>query len=82
MDVYFNGTDTAELIGDWRPTTNTHGSGCVFAAAITAALAQGEEIAQATQTAKHVVTEAIRQATDLGQGNGPVNALAWLKVKK
>lgn len=73
---------TKEITAEWRPTSNTHGSGCVFSAAIAGALALGQPLDQAVQTAKNVVTEAIRQQTDIGHGNHPVNHLAYLKVKK
>ena len=51
-------------------------------AAITAGLALGQPVDEAVQTAKSVVSEAIRQTTDLGRGTSPVNHLAYLKVKK
>lgn len=83
VDVFFDGATMHELISTWRKTTNTHGSGCVFSAAITGALAKGEPIDQAVRTAKNLVAESIRQATDLGGGGrSPVNVLSWLKVKK
>ncbi len=82
VDVYFDGKDVHEITSDWRPTSNTHGSGCTFSAAITGALAMGQPIDEAIQTAKAVVSEAIRQTTSLGHGNSPVNHLAYLKVKK
>jgi hydroxymethylpyrimidine/phosphomethylpyrimidine kinase len=71
-----------EIASPWRITTNTHGSGCVFSAAITAALALGQPLEEAVQTAKNVVSEAVRQNTGIGHGNAPVNHLAWAKVKK
>lgn len=82
VDVYFDGQDTHEVASEWRNTTNLHGSGCTFSAAITGALALGQPIDEAVQTAKAVVSEAVRQTTDLGHGNAPVNHLAYLKVKK
>lgn len=82
VDVCFDGKDTKELVSDWRPTSSLHGSGCTFSAAIAAALALGQPLETALQTAKAVVSEAIRQTTDLGRGHSPVNHLAYLKVKK
>jgi len=81
VDVFFDGDAAHEIVADWRPTASTHGAGCTFSAAITGALALGQPLNEAIQTAKSVVTEAIRQTTDFGQGNSPVNHLAWLKVK-
>ncbi len=82
VDIYFDGDQSHEIVSDWRPTDNTHGSGCTFSAAIAGALALGQPMDQAVRTAKSVVTEAIRQATDMGHGTGSVNHLAYLKVKK
>lgn len=54
-------------------TKNTHGTGCVFSAAITARLALGEELTSAIAKAKAFVTEAIRTNPGLGGGFGPIN---------
>jgi len=80
VDIFYDGDESRELIGDWRPTSNTTGAGCTFSAAVTAALATGEPIDQAVQTAKRVVGEAVRQTTDLGHGYSPVNPLAYATV--
>ncbi|HEM3622432.1 TPA: bifunctional hydroxymethylpyrimidine kinase/phosphomethylpyrimidine kinase [Streptococcus suis] len=54
-------------------TNHTHGTGCTYAAVITAELAKGRTVAQAVETAKRFITEAIQTAPELGHGNGPVN---------
>ncbi|HYH51216.1 MAG TPA: bifunctional hydroxymethylpyrimidine kinase/phosphomethylpyrimidine kinase [Acidimicrobiia bacterium] len=54
-------------------TTNTHGTGCVLAAAITARLARGEDLIQAIEGAKDFVTAAIAAGVNLGAGPGAVN---------
>ena len=54
-------------------TKNTHGTGCVFSAAITAHLARGEELTSAITKAKAFITEAIRTNPGLGTGYGPTN---------
>lgn len=82
VDIYFDGGEPQEVIAPWRDTPNTHGAGCTFSAAVAAALALGQALPQAVATAKAVVSEAIRQASDIGAGHGPVNHLAYLKVKK
>lgn len=81
VDFVYDGKELQELASAWRETTNTHGSGCTFSAALTAALAKGQDLSQALQTAKAVISEAIRQATSLGHGRSPVNPLAYLKIK-
>ena len=72
LTLFYDGQTVHEIASPWRSTTNLHGSGCTFSAAITAALALGQPLDQAVQTAKTVVSEAIRQTTGLGQGACPV----------
>jgi hydroxymethylpyrimidine/phosphomethylpyrimidine kinase len=57
-------------------TPHTHGTGCVLSAAISAHLARGEDLVDAVIEGKAFVTEAIRQALEIGEGIGPVNP-AW-----
>jgi hydroxymethylpyrimidine/phosphomethylpyrimidine kinase len=52
---------------------NTHGTGCVLSAAITARLARAEDLVQAIEGAKVFVTTAIAAGVTLGSGPGPVN---------
>ena len=54
-------------------TRHTHGTGCTYSAAITAALAQGAPLLSAIEQAKRFITEAIRTNPGLGGGCGPVN---------
>ena len=51
----------------------THGTGCVLSAAITAMLALDHTLIEAIEHAKGFVTEAIRTAPGLGRGQGPLN---------
>jgi len=81
VDLLWNGDEIIELTGECRNSTNVHGAGCVFSAAIVGGIIQGKGVTEAAQQAKRFITEAIRQNTDLGQGHGPVNHLAWLDVK-
>jgi hydroxymethylpyrimidine kinase/phosphomethylpyrimidine kinase len=57
-------------------TRHTHGTGCVYSAAITAHLALGLELAEAIQRSKNFVSEAIRTNPGVGRGNGPLNLFA------
>ena len=54
-------------------TNHTHGTGCTYAAVITAELAKGRTVAQAVETTKRFITEAIQTVPELCHGNGPVN---------
>jgi len=64
------------LHGPRLPARSTHGTGCVFSAAIAAGLASGMSVPQAVRRAKLFVTEAIRYGLPLGKGHGPANVLA------
>ncbi len=52
---------------------STHGTGCVFSAAITARLARGEPLTEAVRKAKDFITRAIRTSPALGGGVSPTN---------
>jgi hydroxymethylpyrimidine/phosphomethylpyrimidine kinase len=75
IDVFFDGAQTVELRADRIETRNTHGSGCVFSAAITAWLARGAEPLQAAGEAKNFITRAIASSLEIGHGHGPVNPM-------
>jgi hydroxymethylpyrimidine/phosphomethylpyrimidine kinase len=53
----------------------THGTGCTFSAALTAALAMGEELHEAVAIAKSFVTQALKQARPTGK-HYPLNFMA------
>lgn len=79
IDVYYDGSNMVELPGRRIDTPNTHGSGCVFSAAIAAGLAKGMEPLEAVREAKEFVTEAIANSLELGGGHGPVNPVVGLR---
>jgi hydroxymethylpyrimidine/phosphomethylpyrimidine kinase len=54
-------------------TPHTHGTGCVLSAAIAGYLARGEDLEGAVRKGKALVTEAIRDALEIGEGIGPVD---------
>ena len=62
-------------------TRNTHGTGCTLASAIAARMARGRTLVQAVQDAHTYVQEAIRQAPDIGRGNGPIHQMhLWYRA--
>ncbi len=77
-DVFFDGSELIELAAERIPTTNTHGSGCVFSAAITAWIARGADPHRAVREAKVFITRAIATSLEVGHGHGPVNPLFGL----
>ena len=75
IDFLFVGDEEFTFSADFIETTATHGTGCTFAAAITANLANGKTLVEAVEAAKKFVTEAIRTAPNLGKGHSPINQL-------
>ena len=57
-------------------TRHTHGTGCVYSAAITARLARGDDIVTAVRGAKAFIALAISTNPGLGSGFGPTNMMA------
>jgi len=80
-DVFFDGKQLVELPAQRIDSTNTHGSGCVFSAAIAAGLAMGVDPLAAVRQAKDFITEAIAGSLELGRGHGPVNPMFGLRVR-
>ena len=72
-DLFYDGVRFQEFTAPRFDTRNTHGTGCTFAAAIAAGLAQGKDLLAAVAQAKDYVTEALRHAYPLGQGHGPLH---------
>jgi hydroxymethylpyrimidine/phosphomethylpyrimidine kinase len=75
VDAVFDGHRLDHLEGPRVATRNTHGTGCVFSAAITAGLARGEDVPAAIRAAKAFITGAIEGALAIGGGHGPANPM-------
>jgi hydroxymethylpyrimidine/phosphomethylpyrimidine kinase len=75
IDVFWDGSQMVELPAERVPTSNTHGSGCVFSAAIAAGLAKGAEPLAAVRDAKAFITKSIENSLEIGHGHGPVNPM-------
>jgi hydroxymethylpyrimidine/phosphomethylpyrimidine kinase len=80
-DVLYDGRDFTEFRAERFETKNTHGTGCIFASAIAASLAQTKTVKESVAVAKDFVTVAIRGSLALGKGHGPANPMAWLYKK-
>lgn len=72
-DILFDGSQCHAFSSERFFTSNTHGTGCSYASAIAAFLAQGEPLLQAVEKAKKFISAAIRLARPLGKGHSPVN---------
>ncbi len=62
--------------GNRVTTKHTHGTGCTYSAAITAALALGNPLHEAILRSRQYVQNAIETAPGLGNGHGPINHFA------
>jgi hydroxymethylpyrimidine/phosphomethylpyrimidine kinase len=63
------------LTGEAVATTSTHGTGCALSSALLSRLVLGDGAMDAALGAKRYVAEALRTATPMGRGRGPVNHL-------
>lgn len=77
-DLLYDGRFFNLFKGEFIDTPHTHGTGCTFASAIAAHLAQGKPLNDAVQTAKKYLTEAIRHSLAIGHGTGPTNHFYFL----
>jgi hydroxymethylpyrimidine/phosphomethylpyrimidine kinase len=73
VDLLYDGRTFTEFTSERVAGSSTHGTGCTFAAALTAHLALGRPLRDAVQRAQAYVAGAIRHAPALGRGHGPMN---------
>jgi hydroxymethylpyrimidine/phosphomethylpyrimidine kinase len=73
VDLLDEGGKKREYPGEKIASNSTHGTGCAFSTALACRLALGVELGEAVGMAKQYVGEAIRSASPIGSGNGPVN---------
>lgn len=77
IDVFYDGKEYIELKEKRFETPHTHGTGCTFAAAVTAGLAKGKSVVEAVEEAKKFITAAICNPLGIGHGHGPTNHWAY-----
>jgi hydroxymethylpyrimidine/phosphomethylpyrimidine kinase len=82
VDLFFDGKEFLEFTGTAYDDKKTHGSGCAFAAAITAGLANRLSLIEAIDQAKNLVNHAVQYSDGQGRGTSPVNVLAFAPKKK
>lgn len=79
QDLFYDGHEFNVFGADRIKSQNTHGTGCAFASAIAANLAQGKSLLDAIVLAKAYVTKAIEKGYGLGRGRGSLNHLFRLQ---
>lgn len=78
VDVLLDAEGFLEVRSERIATAHTHGTGCTYASAIAAGLAQGRPLREAVGRAKRYLTEAIRHGLALGGGHGPTHHFWFL----
>jgi hydroxymethylpyrimidine/phosphomethylpyrimidine kinase len=68
VDVLYDGDRFLEFRADRVPQPHVHGTGCTFASAVAAYVAQGVSLEQAAERAQSYVIGAIRHSFPIGQG--------------
>jgi len=81
IDVLFDGNEITHLVGDKGKEETLHGTGCTFAAALTAQLAAGRPLMEAATLAKAYVTKAIEKAYAIGKGRMPLDHFYRQKIE-
>jgi hydroxymethylpyrimidine/phosphomethylpyrimidine kinase len=69
-DILFDGRTVTRFPAPRLESTNTHGTGCTYSAAIAAGLAHGRPLVTAIGEGKAYVTAAIREGFRVGRGVG------------
>jgi len=80
IDVFYDGENFQELVAPRIMTTNNHGSGCTFSAAICGFLTLGLDLYSAVISAKEYITQALKASYQVGHGHGPVNQFFGAKI--
>jgi len=73
VDLIYDGRDFAYSRMPRVRTTNTHGTGCTYSAAVAAYLARGAETIDAIREAHSYVNQAIKCGQNPGKGAGPLH---------
>ncbi|QDI92268.1 bifunctional hydroxymethylpyrimidine kinase/phosphomethylpyrimidine kinase [Salicibibacter halophilus] len=72
-DYLYDGQTFEKFSAERFDTKHTHGSGCTYAAVITAGLANGKPLYEAVKDGKAYITAAISNPLNIGKGQGPTN---------
>jgi len=72
-DILYDGKNFYYFSSPRVQTIHTHGTGCVFSAAIATFLGMGKEVAEAVALAKEIVTSSLKASLNIGKGQGPIN---------
>ncbi len=81
-DIFLNKSDFKVFVSQRHNTKNTHGTGCTLSSAITTFISCGKSIKNACELGIKYVNSAILTNPKYGKGNGPINHLNSMEIKK
>ncbi|MDR0407475.1 MAG: bifunctional hydroxymethylpyrimidine kinase/phosphomethylpyrimidine kinase [Campylobacteraceae bacterium] len=70
--LFINGSFVRDFVTPFAQKNNTHGTGCTYSTAIACNLALGFRLEEAIEKSKSYIYHAIKNAPNLGLGNGPI----------
>ena len=73
LDLLYDGHRFEEFRAPRIAGSNTHGTGCTFAASLASHLALGRSLREAMPLAQEYVAGGIRHGPQIGKGNGPLH---------
>ncbi len=72
-DLLYDGSEFRYYTSSRLAASNTHGSGCTYAAAITAMLTRNPEVPEAVGLAREYLLAALAEGINIGKGSGPLH---------
>ena len=81
-DVFVNKKETVIFKKNRIVTKNTHGTGCTLSSAIATYYSCGKTLKKSCEMAIKYVNHAIKDSPKFGKGNGPINHLNAINIKK
>ena len=74
IDVFCDGRQVVEIVGERHPEGAAHGSGCTHSSSVAALMALGRGPLAAAEGARKITSEAVRDGLrEIGAGAGPVD---------
>jgi hydroxymethylpyrimidine/phosphomethylpyrimidine kinase len=81
-DIFLNKKIVKIFKSNKYKSKNTHGTGCTLSSAIAANLSCGKDLIKSCELGIKYVNEAIKSNLNYGKGNGPINHLNSITLKK
>lgn len=73
VDIFYDGKEMKRFESGLIEGVNNHGSGCTLASAIAAAMARGQSLREAVNTAKTYITQSLKDSFQLAPGLRIIN---------